>query len=219
MSNPDKLTVRYLRTSDLTPYAGNARTHSPEQVDQIASSIREFGFTNPVLIDGEGGIIAGHGRVLAAELLKMDKVPTILLANLTPEQRRAYVIADNKLAMNAGWDEAKLAEELAALDEAGFNTSLLGFNEGELAQLLMDGSDPDAGMDGGGGEGGEGGSEGGGTPTGGGAPIVSYTLIFDSEAQQKQFHEFVRWLREHQPGETIAERIVAFCVQHSQPQG
>ena len=90
--------------ADLIPYARNARTHSEEQVAQIAASIREFGFTNPVLTDGENGIIAGHGRVLAARKLGLAEVPMIALAHLTPAQRKAYVLADNKLALNAGWD-------------------------------------------------------------------------------------------------------------------
>ena len=98
-------TIVRRRCAALIPYARNARTHSDQQVAQIADSIREFGFTNPVLIDEEDGIIAGHGRVLAAHLLGLDEVPCIVLAHLSPTQRRAYVIADNKLALNAGWDE------------------------------------------------------------------------------------------------------------------
>ena len=105
----------------LIPYARNSRTHDEAQVAQIAGSIREFGFTNPVLIDGENGIIAGHGRVLAAGKLGMDKVPCIRLGHLTETQKRAYVIADNKLALNAGWDDEMLGLELAELRGVDFD--------------------------------------------------------------------------------------------------
>jgi DNA modification methylase len=120
----------------LIPYARNSRTHSDAQVAQIAASIKEFGFTNPVLIDADGGIIAGHGRVMAAHKLAMDKVQCIRLAHLTEAQRRAYVIADNKLALNAGWDDAMLALELAELSEAGYDLALTGFDDVEIAALL-----------------------------------------------------------------------------------
>jgi hypothetical protein len=121
----------------LIPYARNPRTHSDAQVAQIAASIREFGFTNPVLVDEAGGIIAGHGRVMAAQLLGMDAVPTIELGYLTETQRRAYVIADNKLALNAGWDEELLRLELASLIDEGFDPELAGFSELELDELLL----------------------------------------------------------------------------------
>jgi hypothetical protein len=124
--------IEQLPTADLIPYARNTRTHSPEQVAQIAGSIREFGFTNPVLIDAENGIIAGHGRVMAASKLGLAKVPCIRLAHLTDTQKRAYIIADNKLALNAGWDEELLGLELADLREADFDLSLLGFSENDL---------------------------------------------------------------------------------------
>ena len=99
-------------------YARNSRTHSEEQVAQIAASIKEFGWTNPILVDGEGVIIAGHARVLAARKLGMDEVPVIVLAHLSPTQRRALIIADNKLALNAGWDEETLRAEMAWLDQS-----------------------------------------------------------------------------------------------------
>ena len=120
----------------LIPYARNARTHSDAQVAQISGSIREFGFTNPVLIDAAGGIIAGHGRVLAARKLGMQDVPCIRLSHLTETQKRAYVIADNKLALNAGWDEAMLALELSALKLDNFDLDLTGFDDGEIDSLL-----------------------------------------------------------------------------------
>lgn len=122
-------------TDSLVPYARNARTHSPEQVGQIAASIKEFGFCNPVLIDAEGGIIAGHGRVLAAQKLGRADVPTITLGHLTETQRRAYILADNKLALNAGWDEEMLKIELEGLKTEGFDLALTGFDSHEVAPI------------------------------------------------------------------------------------
>lgn len=130
--------IEQIPTADLIPYARNTRTHSPEQVAQIAGSIREFGFTNPVLIDGENGIIAGHGRVMAASKLGLAKVPCIRLAHLTDTQKRAYIIADNKLALNAGWDEELLGLELADLAALDFDMDLIGFGEDELAALMAE---------------------------------------------------------------------------------
>ena len=130
------MTIEQIKTSKLIPYARNTRTHSDAQIAQIAGSIREFGFTNPVLIDGENGIIAGHGRVLAAGKLGMDKVPCIRLSHLTDTQRRAYIIADNKLALNSGWDEAMLGLELSDLREADFNLGLIGFDADEIERVL-----------------------------------------------------------------------------------
>jgi DNA modification methylase len=124
----------------LLPYAANARTHSDEQVVQIAASIAEFGFANPVLIDERGVLIAGHGRLLAARRLGLTDVPVIRLSHLTDAQARAFRIADNRIADNGGWDEAALSAELARLTEDGFDLDLLGFAEEELARLL-DGSE------------------------------------------------------------------------------
>ena len=130
----------------LIPYARNSRTHSDEQVAQVAASIREFGFTNPVLIDGEGGIIAGHGRVMAARKLGLADVPCIRLAHLTDAQKRAYIIADNKLALNSGWDDETLALELADLRDDSFDLGLIGFSGKELDDLLLiDGEAPGPG--------------------------------------------------------------------------
>ena len=120
----------------LIPYARNSRTHSDEQVAQIAASIREFGFTNPVLIDGQDGIIAGHGRVLGARKLGLDSVPCVRLDHLTETQKRAYIIADNKLALNAGWDEEMLALEFEELRGDDFDLSLTGFAEDDLSRLI-----------------------------------------------------------------------------------
>ena len=133
--------IETLKTADLIPYARNSRTHSDQQVAQIAGSIREFGFTNPVLIDSENGIIAGHGRVMAASKLGMDKVPCIRLAHLTETQRRAYIIADNKLALNAGWDDEMLGLELADLREADFDFDVMGFTEEEIGAFDVEESE------------------------------------------------------------------------------
>ena len=122
--------------SELIPYVNNSRTHSDEQVAQIAASIKEFGWTNPILIDEESSIIAGHGRLMAARKLGMDKVPCIHVKNLTEAQKKALIIADNKLALNAGWDNDLLKLELENLQELGFDLDILGFNADELSALL-----------------------------------------------------------------------------------
>jgi ParB-like chromosome segregation protein Spo0J len=130
--------IEQIGIATLIPFAKNSRTHSDAQVAQIAASIREFGFTNPVLIDEANGIIAGHGRVLAARKLKLTEVPCIRLAYLTDAQKRAYVIADNKLALNAGWDEAMLKLELADLKALDFDLDLTGFDTDEIDALLAE---------------------------------------------------------------------------------
>ena len=140
-----QLAVEYRPLDSLVPYARNARTHSEAQVAEIAGSIREFGFTNPVLIAEDGTLIAGHGRVLAARLLGMDTVPTITLTGLSDNQRRALVLADNRIALNAGWDEALLSLELTDLKEAGFDLGILGFEDGELDRLLTGAEEDDNG--------------------------------------------------------------------------
>ena len=130
------LNIKYLQKNALIPYVNNSRTHDNNQVKQIASSIKEFGFTNPILIDEDNGIIAGHGRLLAADLLGMDEVPTITLKGLTEAQRKAYVIADNQLALSAGWDLDSLKVELDRLAELDFDIDLLGFEDDFLSSLL-----------------------------------------------------------------------------------
>jgi DNA modification methylase len=132
------LEVTYRDTDSLIPYAMNTRTHSDAQVLQVASSIKEFGFTNPVLVDEENTIIAGHGRVMAAKKIGLGQVPTITLKGLSDAQRRAYIIADNRLALSAGWDEELLEAELKRLDSEDFNLELLGFDEKELDRYLAD---------------------------------------------------------------------------------
>ena len=130
----------------LIPYARNARTHSEEQVAQIAASIKEWGFTTAVLVDEDGGIIAGHGRVMAARKLGLTSLPVMVAAGWTDAQKRAYVIADNKLALNAGWDEELLALELGELDDMGFDLGLTGFSEDELAGLRIGPADEVEGL-------------------------------------------------------------------------
>src|SRR5216684_4401368 len=131
-----ELEIKYVSPDDLRPYAKNARTHSKKQIRQIADSIKRFGFTNPVLISDEDEIIAGHGRVEAAKLLAMESVPTVRLSHLDADQRRAYVIADNKLALNAGWDRELLAIELQALVDLDFGVEVTGFSLAEIDLVL-----------------------------------------------------------------------------------
>jgi ParB-like chromosome segregation protein Spo0J len=131
-----QLKIIYKKIEDLIPYARNSRTHDESQVAQIAASIKEFGWTNPILLDGENGIIAGHGRVLAAQKLGETKVPTIELSHLTDGQKRAYIIADNKLALNAGWDMEVLKFEISELKPA--ELALTGFSVGELKSWFGD---------------------------------------------------------------------------------
>ena len=120
--------IEWKQTGKLIPYANNSRTHSEKQIQQVAASIKEFGFTNPILIDEDNGIIAGHGRLQAAQLLGMDTVPTISLKGFTEAQKKAYVIADNKLALNSGWDDELLKIEIEALSDFDFNLDILGWD-------------------------------------------------------------------------------------------
>ena len=136
MSKPKHYAHEIRKVADLIPYANNSRTHSEEQVNQVASSIKEFGFTNPVLIEPDGGLIAGHGRVMAAQKLKLDEVPCIVLEGLTEAQKKAYVIADNQLALNSGWDLDMLRFEVESLKEMEFDLSNLGFDDDVIEKLL-----------------------------------------------------------------------------------
>ena len=129
--------IEQRQLTDLIPYINNSRKHSDDQVSQIAASIKEFGWTNPILVDGDNGIIAGHGRIMAAKKLGMTEVPVIELAHLSNEQRKALIIADNKLALNSDWDTSLLAIELKDLQDLGFDLNLTGFNGEELANLLQ----------------------------------------------------------------------------------
>jgi ParB-like chromosome segregation protein Spo0J len=138
-----QLEIKYKKINELTAYAKNSRTHSDSQIEQLVASLKEFGFTNPILIDDKNGIVAGHGRIKAAQVLGMETVPTIKLGNLTDEQRRAYIIADNKLALNAGWDNDLLSFELQDLQDAGFDLSLTGFTDAEIEALKFTDEDVD----------------------------------------------------------------------------
>ena len=141
-----EIEVEYLDTTAITPFARNSRTHSDEQVAQVAASIKEFGWTNPILIDETSTIIAGHGRLMAAQRLGYTSVPTITLNGLTDAQKRAYVIADNKLALNAGWDDEMLAVEMESLIDEGFDLSLTGFEADEIDSLLAEASKVQEGL-------------------------------------------------------------------------
>ena len=135
-SKAQDLSIKYKSVDDLIPYVNNSRTHSDEQVTQVAASIKEFGFTNPILIDENNGIIAGHGRLMAAKKLKLEQVPTITLVGLTEAQRKAYIIADNQLALNSGWDLDMLRVEFEQLAELDFDLSLIGFDDNVVEKLL-----------------------------------------------------------------------------------
>lgn len=138
--------IQYLDAKAITPYARNSRTHSDEQVAQVAASIKEFGWTNPILIDETSTIIAGHGRLMAAQRLGLSEVPTIRLEGLTDAQKRAYVIADNKLALSAGWDSEMLAVEVEELLEQGFDLDLTGFGADEIDSLLAEANKVEEGL-------------------------------------------------------------------------
>ena len=133
-----KLKIEYRKVSELLPYARNARTHSDEQVSQLAASIKEFGFNNPVAVDGEGMILCGHGRVMAAKKLGLTEVPTVCLSHLSATQVKAYILADNKLALNAGWDNDMLKVELEDLKDLDFDLNLTGFSDEELKAILVE---------------------------------------------------------------------------------
>lgn len=136
--NLDKMKIEYKRTLDLIPYARNSRTHNEVQINQIASSIKEFGFRVPVLIDSDNSIIAGHGRVLAAIKLGLEELPTVNGSDMTQIQKRMYVIADNKIALNAGWDEELLMLEIEDLKLEGADIDVLGFDPSEIKKSDVD---------------------------------------------------------------------------------
>ena len=183
----------------LQPYEKNARVHSKEQVGQIAASIVEFGFLNPILVDSNDGIVAGHGRLSAAKELALDEVPVVVLDHLTESQKKAYILVDNKLAENATWNEALLQEEIVALNLQDFDISVLGWDEDEIREIMeFDAEENNDDDD----------SEG---TRGLGEPIVSYNIIFDDEQQQQKWFDFLKDLKEQYPDEsTIAEKIIQF---------
>lgn len=142
-----RLVIKELEVDKLIPYVNNSRTHTDEQVCQVAASIKEFGFLNPIIIDGAQCIIAGHCRLLAAKQLGINKVPCIEAGYLTEDQKKAYVIADNKLALNASWDNELLSSVIGELEASGFNIDLLGFSIDELDNLLPSNDDVDIDFD------------------------------------------------------------------------
>ena len=183
----------------LQPYEKNARVHSKEQVGQIAASIVEFGFLNPILVDSNDGIVAGHDRLSAAKELALDEVPVVVLDHLTESQKKAYILVDNKLAENATWNEALLQEEIVALNLQDFDISVLGWDEDEIREIMEFDADETNNDDD---------SEG---TRGLGEPIVSYNIIFDDEQQQQKWFDFLKDLKELYPDEsTIAEKIIQF---------
>ena len=186
------LAVQYRSINALIPYVNNARTHSDEQVAQIAASITEFGWTNPVLVDGDNGIIAGHGRVQAARKLGLTQIPVIELEGLSETQKKAYVLADNRIASNAGWNAELLENELSVLAVDDFDMSKLGFDSWDLDESLFE---PDE------------------TPEGQGLgiPIIHYDIVFDDEQQQATWYEFMKHLRVKLPtAETNAQRLITY---------
>lgn len=138
-----KLKIEYRKVSELLPYARNARTHSDTQVSQLAASIKEFGFNNPVAIDADGMILCGHGRVMAAQKLGLTEVPTVCLSHLSDTQKKAYILADNKLALNAGWDNDMLKVELEDLKFSNFDLDLVGFSTEELDEIMNQDEEPE----------------------------------------------------------------------------
>ena len=183
----------------LQPYEKNAREHSEKQIAQIAASIVEFGFLNPILVDSNDGIVAGHGRLSAAKELALDEVPVVVLDHLTESQKKAYILVDNKLAENATWNEALLQEEIVALNLQDFDISVLGWDEDEIREIMEFDADETNNDDD---------SEG---TRGLGEPIVSYNIIFDDEQQQQKWFDFLKDLKELYPDEsTIAEKIIQF---------
>lgn len=141
MKNQTKFETR--KVSDLIPYARNARTHSDEQVAKLAGSIKEFGFINPVIISNDGGILAGHGRVMAAQKLGIEEVPCVVESHLSETQKKAYILADNRLALDAGWDEEMLRLEMQELSSLNFDLSLAGFSETQLSFYLSENESSD----------------------------------------------------------------------------
>ncbi len=193
-----KLKVQMRSVEGLLPYARNARTHSEDQAAQIAASIQEFGWTNPILVDGAGNVIAGHGRLMAAKKLGMGEVPVIELAHLSEAQKRAYILADNKHALNAGWDEELLKLELHALAELNFDLALTGFSGDELSGLMFEDPADEVVED---------------------KPlnfVVQFNIVFDDEPQQERWFQFVRYLKDSYPDtETLGARLAQFIEDNS----
>lgn len=205
-----KMQIEQVAVESLIPYARNSRTHSDEQVAQIAASIREFGWTNPILIDGANGIIAGHGRLLAARKLGMAEVPVIQLDGMTETQKKAYIIADNKLALNAGWDDELLKLEIEEVNLEDFEIELIGFSQDELNNLIgaQDVNELD-GMP--------------GLPSGDREPFQQMTFtLHDEQAEQvkraidvaKDMGDFLGSSNENSNGNALSRVCEIFLTQH-----
>lgn len=197
----DKITLCEVRKLKDNPR--NSRTHTPDQVNAIAASIKQFGFTTPVMVDSEGMLIAGHGRVLAAKQLGMTKVPTINGSYLTAQERQAYIIADNAIPLSAGWDLNVLVPELDALKEGGMDLASLG-----MASLydLVPKDDPDPE------EAAPRNRRAGSSGTG---MVVQYNIVFDDVEQQQAWFKFLRGLKTTYPDEaTIGARLAAYLAEH-----
>jgi ParB-like chromosome segregation protein Spo0J len=190
--------ILWRNPNELRPHEGNARVHSEDQVNQIAASITEFGFNQPVLLDGDGGIIAGHGRVRAALVLGLDSIPTIDLSHLDEVSKRAYIIADNKIALNSEWDATALASELDKLNSDDVDLALLGFSIDELASI----SEGDMGRQ--------------VDPVDQDQPqkinfTIQFNVIFDDEEQQSDWYSLVKYLKDQYPeAETLGQRLQLF---------
>lgn len=209
MEEKQKINVVNSQVADLIPYVNNARIHSEEQVCQIAASIREFGFNSPIITDGSNGVLAGHGRLLAAKKLGLSTVPTIQVGHLSKAQQKAFILADNKIGDNSGFDFELVSLEIQSLQELDFDINLTGFSSFELGVIeagSSDGADEYHGGGDGGGEGYEGGGEGGGDEQG---YTIQYTIIFDNEQQQKAWHNHIKTLKAKYPDmESIAQRLI-----------
>lgn len=188
------LKTTYRTVESLTPAGRNPRTHTKEQIDQIAASITAFGWTAPILVDGDKGVLAGHGRLAAAKKLKMTEVPVIELHGLSETDKRAYLIADNQLALDAGWDFDILSDEVKDLQVAEFDLDLLGFSD-PMALIANPAQAPEEPP----------------KPRGMGAPSLQYGLIFESEEQRRVWFTFMRRLKGDYPEiETLGERLLMF---------
>jgi len=190
--------LQFWSLARLKPYARNPRTHSPQQINRITASILEYGFTNPILVDREGGIVAGHGRLLAARKLGLERVPVIQLGHLTETQRRAYLLADNRLALDAGWDPEMLLGELRSLEEDAFDLSAVGFDDRELAELeaaLREASRPAH------------------VAAARRAGRILYMLEFDTAEQKDGWLGFLGWLRRRHPERSLPGALLEHVQQ------
>ena len=189
-----QLQVEYRPVQELLAQSRNPRRHPAKQIDQLVESIRQFGWTAPIIIDGERGVLAGHGRLLAAKKLGMSQVPVIEIADLSPVEKRAYLIADNQLAIEATWDYELLRGELSALKLAEFDVEIVGFADAEQFLQPPPPEKP--------------------TKRGFGATSLQYNLIFEDDEQQTEWFGFIRSLKNKYPtAETLGQRLMLFFAQ------